>query len=204
MEYRIQSTGELKTQGEVRRMHSNTSLPRVWDANVCSALGIDPVLEAPKPEVTGYTQAVRNGATQDANGNWVQAWSVVDMFQDTTDMDGVITTKAEHEAAYQAKLDAEAKAAAINTINSTFEEEIAAVKEGYTEDEIKSWSQQVAEAQAYQADQTVATPLLDAIVSQRGGTKDELVLRIATNATQYAQVFGVALGKKQKAIADLG
>jgi hypothetical protein len=110
MEYRIQSTGEVKTQGEVRRMHSNTSLPRVWDANVCSALGIDPVLAAPKPEVTGYTQAIRNGATQDANGNWVQAWAVVDMFADTTDEDGVTTTKAEHEAAYQAQLDATAAA----------------------------------------------------------------------------------------------
>lgn len=109
MEYRIQSTGELKTQGEVRRMHSNTSLPKVWDANVCTALGIDPVLAAPKPETTGYTQAVRNGATQDANGNWVQAWSVVDMFADTTE-DGVTTTKAEHEAAYQADLDAKAAA----------------------------------------------------------------------------------------------
>ena len=108
MEYRIQSTGEVKTQGEVRRMHSNTSLPRVWDANVCSALGIDPVLEAPKPEVTGYTQAVRNGATQDANGNWVQAWSVVDMFQDYTDDEGVTHTKADQEAAYQADLDAKA------------------------------------------------------------------------------------------------
>jgi hypothetical protein len=107
MEYRIQSTGEVKTQGEVRRMHSNTSLPRVWDANVCAALGIDPVLAAPKPEVTGYTQAVRNGATQDANSNWVTAWSVVDMFADTTE-DGVTTTKAEHEAAYQADLDAKA------------------------------------------------------------------------------------------------
>jgi len=108
MEYRIKSTGEVKNQGEVRKMHSNTSLPRVWDANVCSALGIDPVLEAPKPEVTGYTQAIRNGATQDANGNWVTAWSVVDMFQDTTDDDGVTTTKAEHEAAYQADMDAKA------------------------------------------------------------------------------------------------
>ena len=109
MEYRIQSTGEVKTQGEVRRMHSNTSLPRVWDANVCSALGIDPVLAAPKPDTTGYTQAVRDGVTQDANGNWVQAWTVVDMFADTTE-DGVTTTKAEHEAAYQADLDAKAAA----------------------------------------------------------------------------------------------
>jgi len=108
MEYRIQSTGEVKTQGEVRRMHSNTSLPKVWDANVCTALGIDPVLAAPKPETIGYTQAVRDGATQDANGNWVQAWSVVDMFTDYTDYEGVTHTKAEQEAEYQARLDAEA------------------------------------------------------------------------------------------------
>ena len=106
-EYRIKETGEILSQGQVRRMHSNTSLPKVWDANVCTVLGIDPVLAAPKPETTGYTQAVRNGATQDANGNWVQAWSVVDMFADTTE-DGVTTTKAEHEAAYQADLDAKA------------------------------------------------------------------------------------------------
>lgn len=107
----------------------------------------------------------------------------------------------EEEAATVAAIQ---KADAIRQINQTFEEEVAAIKDGYTEDEIKSWSQQVAEAQAYQADQTAATPLLDAILVNRGGTKDELVLRIAANATQYAQVFGAALGKKQKAIADLG
>ena len=108
MEFRIQATGELKTQGEVRRMHSNTSLPRVWDANVCTELGIDPVLAAPKPEASAaYKQVGRNGAVQDANGNWVEAYVETDMFADTTE-DGVTTTKAEHETAYQAKLDADA------------------------------------------------------------------------------------------------
>ena len=108
MEYRIQSTGEVKTQGEVRRMHSNTSLPRVWDANVCTELGIDPVLAAPKPEASAaYKQVGRNGAVQDANGNWVEAYIETDMFADTTE-DGVTTTKAEHETAYQARLDADA------------------------------------------------------------------------------------------------
>ena len=115
MEYRIQPTGELKTQGEVRRMHSDTSLPKVWDDNVCSALGIDPVLAAPKPDTTGYTQAVRDGATQDANGNWVQAWSVVDMFQDYTDDEGFTHTKADQETAYQADLDAKAAASVRST-----------------------------------------------------------------------------------------
>ena len=115
MEYRVQSSGEVLTQGQIRKLNSNTSLPRVWDANVCSALGIDPVLAAPKPEVTGYTQAIRKGATLDAKGNWVTAWSVVDMFADTTDDDGVTTTKAEHEAAYQADLDAKAAASVRTT-----------------------------------------------------------------------------------------
>jgi hypothetical protein len=49
---------------------------------------------------------VRDGVVQDANGNWVENYVARDMFQDTTDEDGVTTTKAEHEAAYQAGLDA--------------------------------------------------------------------------------------------------
>ena len=49
----------------------------------------------------------RNGVVQDALNNWVEAWEVADMFSDTTE-DGVTTTKAEHEAAYQAQLDSSA------------------------------------------------------------------------------------------------
>jgi hypothetical protein len=48
---------------------------------------------------------VRDGVVQDANGNWVENYVARDMFADTTE-DGVTTTKAEHEAAYQATLDA--------------------------------------------------------------------------------------------------
>lgn len=107
----------------------------------------------------------------------------------------------EEEAALESE---QAKSRAIAEINATFEEEIAAIKTGYVEDEIQSWPQQIAEAQAYQADQTASTPLLDAMVAERGTTKDELVIRIATNASAYAAVLGAALGKKQKAIADLG
>ena len=114
MEYRIQSTGELTNQGEVRRMHSNTSLPRVWNADVCAELGIDPVLAAPKPEPSAaYKQVGRNGAVQDANSNWVEAYIETDMFADTVEA-GVTTTKAEHETAYQARLDAD-KAIKIRT-----------------------------------------------------------------------------------------
>jgi hypothetical protein len=110
MEYRVQSSGEVLTQGQIRKLNSNTSLPKVWDANVCSALGIDPVFITPKPEITGYTQAVRDGVTQDANGNWVQAWTVVDMFSDYTDDEGILVTKTDQENDYQARLNSEAAA----------------------------------------------------------------------------------------------
>ena len=110
MEFRVRSSGELKTQGEIRKLNPNVSLPKVWNSNVYDTLGIDPVLETPKPDTTGdYKVVVRDGAEQDSNGNWVQKWVERDMFSDTTE-DGVTTTKAEHEAAYQARLDAEAAA----------------------------------------------------------------------------------------------
>ena len=108
-EYRIRESGELKSQGEIRAMHKNTSFPKVWGENVHEAIGIDPVLLTPKPEsAEAYKHYTRNGAEQDANGNWVQAWTEGNMFSKRTDADGVVHTKAQQETAYQAKLDATA------------------------------------------------------------------------------------------------
>ena len=105
-EYRVRATGEVKNQGQIRKDNPNVSLPRVWNANVCEVLGIDPVLAAPAPAPSAdYKSVVRNGVVQDANNNWVYAWVERDMFADTTE-DGVTTTKAEHEAAYQQRVDA--------------------------------------------------------------------------------------------------
>ena len=102
-EYRHKVTGEVKTQGEWRAANPQVSLPRVWNQNVLNALNVEAVLEAPKPDAGPYQYVARNGVVQDAKGNWVTAWAVVDMF--STDAEG---TKAEKEAAYQAGLDAEA------------------------------------------------------------------------------------------------
>jgi len=103
-EYRIRSTGEVKTQGQIRSMHPNVSLPKVWNANVNETLGIDPVLASPKPDPSGdYKVVVRNGVEQDANGNWVHAWTENDMFQEYTDEDGVTHSVADQRAAYDAQ-----------------------------------------------------------------------------------------------------
>ena len=104
-EYRNRTTGEVKTQGQWRAANPNMSLPRTWKAATLDALNLDAVLRSPAATVGQYQTSARDGVEQDANGNWVEKYVARDMFADTTDEDGVTTTKAEHEAAYQAKLD---------------------------------------------------------------------------------------------------
>ena len=104
-EYRNRTTGEVKTQGQWRAANPNMSLPKVWNSNVLDALNIDAVLRSPAATTSAYQTSVRDGVEQDANGNWVEKYVARDMFADTTE-DGVTTTKSQHEAAYQATLDA--------------------------------------------------------------------------------------------------
>jgi len=104
-EYRNRTTGEVKTQGQWRAANPNMSLPRVWKAATLDALNLDPVLRSPAATTGAYQVSVRDGVEQNANGDWVEKYVARDMFQDTTE-DGVTTTKAAHEAAYQATLDA--------------------------------------------------------------------------------------------------
>jgi len=104
-EYRNRTTGEVKTQGQWRAANPNMSLPRVWKAATLDALNLDPVLRSPAATTGAYQVSVRDGVEQNANGDWVEKYVARDMFSDTTE-DGVTTTKAEHEAAYQATLDA--------------------------------------------------------------------------------------------------
>jgi hypothetical protein len=102
-EYRNRTTGEIKTQGELRRDNPNMSFPKVWNSDVCDALDVDPVMiaAAPTEGIGEYQHVVRNGVEQNSNGDWVYAWQIVDMF---ADIEGG-QTKAEQETAYQANLD---------------------------------------------------------------------------------------------------
>jgi len=99
-EYRNRETGEVKTQGEIRRDNPNMSIPRVWNDDVCDALNIDPVLAGARPTPGQYQTVVRDGVEQDSSSNWVEKWVVVDMFADDDE-----STKAEKEAAYQISID---------------------------------------------------------------------------------------------------
>lgn len=102
-EYRDRTTGEIKSQGQLRKENPNMSMPKVWTDNVHDALNVDPVIRTPKPteNVGAYQIVRRNGVEQDSNGNWVEAWQIIDMFSD----DEELGTKAEQETAYQQQLD---------------------------------------------------------------------------------------------------
>ena len=117
-EYRERTTGEVKSQGEWRAAFPNMSLPRVWTSNGCDAMNIDPVLASPAATTTAYQTSARDGVEQNSNGDWVEKYVARDMFADTTDDDGKKTTKAEHEAAYQATLDANTATANRSTRDS--------------------------------------------------------------------------------------
>ena len=103
-EYRNKTSGEVLSQGQVRAQHPNTSLPRVWTADTLSFLNVDPVLGGAQPTPAQYQRVERQGVEQ-IGDNWHEKWTAVEMFSDTTE-DGKTTTKAAHEAAYQATLDA--------------------------------------------------------------------------------------------------
>ena len=125
-EYRERTTGEVKSQGQWRADFAHMSLPRVWKAATLDALNLDAVLRSPAATTGDYQISVRDGVEQDANGNWVEKYVARDMFADTTeeDEDGNVTTttKAQHEAAYQATLDANTATANRATRNAKLAE----------------------------------------------------------------------------------
>ena len=117
-EYRERTTGEVKSQGEWRASFPNMSIPRIWHSGICDLLNLDPVLASPAATTGAYQISVRDGVEQDSNGNWVEKYVARDMFAD----DAELGTKAEQEAAYQARLDADTATANRATRNAKLAE----------------------------------------------------------------------------------
>ena len=100
-EYRVRASGELKSETDLRLENRNVSFPKVWNTSVFEALGIDPVFATPAPTPSGEFKIVsRNGAVQDSNGNWVQAWVEREMFTEYTDEEGNVQTVSAQQTAY--------------------------------------------------------------------------------------------------------
>lgn len=99
-EYRNRTSGEVKTESELRAANKNMSFPKAWNSSVHDALNVDPVLASPAPKPSAeFKVLVRNGAVQDSNGNWVYAWEEQEMFTEYTDDEGnTVTVQAQKDA----------------------------------------------------------------------------------------------------------
>lgn len=97
-----------------------------------------------------------------------------------------------------AKLEA-AKAAKRAEINEAFNAAVASLVASYPEYEIKSWSQQVKEAEALLADPDASVPLLAAIAKARSLPVNELASRVMNKMHAYARASGELIGRRHAA-----
>ena len=90
--------------------------------------------------------------------------------------------------------------AIVDARNATkqFQIEARQIVAGYTQEEIDTFPVQEQEAKAYTADPTSPTPMIDAIISESGESKTELVARILAKSNAFRTSVGKALGKKRK------
>ncbi len=91
----------------------------------------------------------------------------------------------------------EAKAAKLAEINAVADKAIATLTATYPDREIATFDKQEAEARAYAADPTAATPLLSALSQARGMELPELVRRVIAKADAFAVVCGSIIGQRQ-------
>ena len=108
MEIRNRETGAVTTISQFKASYPNTSFPKQITADVLDGYGYDVVLNGAAASVTApYGVSVRSGVEQ-IDGQWFTKFVAGPVFADTTDDDGNVTTAAQHEAAYRARIDADA------------------------------------------------------------------------------------------------
>ena len=87
---------------------------------------------------------------------------------------------------------------ALIQINDVFENSVNALIDGIPTNERLSWEKQEAEARAYTADTTTATPLIDSLAAARGIDKAYLVSKIIEKADLFSAAVGTLIGERQK------
>ncbi|MBB1489378.1 hypothetical protein [Oceanospirillum sediminis] len=92
--------------------------------------------------------------------------------------------------------------AVADTLNHIAEQQdtaLARIEHGYTEQEVKTWAQQQAEAAAWTADHTASVPLIEGLALRRGVTVAVVVEKINAKVTAAATMTGIVLGDAQAA-----
>ena len=107
MEIRNLSTGELTTISQFRASLSSTNFPKQITTEILNNFGYDPVLNGPAATVTApYGVSIRSGV-EEVDGQWFTKFIAGPIFTDYRDVEGNLTTAADNEAAYKARIDAQ-------------------------------------------------------------------------------------------------
>jgi len=110
MEIRNRSNGELTTVSQFKATQPNTSFPKQITTEILDSYGYDAVLNGAAATVTApYGVSIRDGV-EEIDGKWFTKFIAGPVFTDTTDDKGAVTTAAANEAAYKARIDAQAAA----------------------------------------------------------------------------------------------
>ena len=108
MEIRNRSNGELTTVSQFKATQPNTSFPKQITTDILDSYGYDPVLNGAAATVSApYGVSTRSGV-EEVKGQWFTKFIAGPVFTDTTDDEGKVTTAANNEAAYKARIDATA------------------------------------------------------------------------------------------------
>ncbi|WP_108449104.1 hypothetical protein [Halomonas sp. BN3-1] len=87
---------------------------------------------------------------------------------------------------------------ALSRINSGYQAQMGQILNDYPQAETLTFDKQEREARQWQADNSVATPYIDAMLVERPLDKAELVGRILAKADAFTQASGMATGKRQR------
>jgi hypothetical protein len=98
---------------------------------------------------------------------------------------------------------ADAKVRQAALVNAAAEDELAALTAAYPNREIATWSQQLAEAQAFMSDPEVSTPMLSAISAGCGISVAELASTVTTRSAEYLSACGAVVGKRVALMARI-
>jgi len=110
MEIRNRESGAVTTVSQFKASYPNTSFPKQITTDILDSYGYDAVLNGAQATVTApYGVSTRDGVEQ-IDGQWFTKFIAGPVFTDTTDDEGNVTTAADNEAAYRAKVDADAGA----------------------------------------------------------------------------------------------
>lgn len=128
-----------------------------------------------------------------------QGWRAVNDKNDCMEDETFSETQPLPKAPTQAEL----KQSKRTEINAYFEKSMQQIVGSYPSNEVSSWEKQETEARAYVANNSAATPLIDALASSRSVPKAELVTRIIAKADLFAGISGTLIGRRQGLEDDL-